>query len=638
MAPEAIIQKSEQDQKTFYRARLDAILSAPLTPETIDSYAQTALDEVTELITDAAADYAVTPKNVFETAADLETAAAKEYGLGDVDSILDYLSDKSLEISRLSDVIKRGTLKQEVIIPTDTQPVRSGYSAGSFEIKAQVPRTKAILFLLKNAFDVDIYNPHELQVTSGIVTKDMLRQTSYVMLSIPKLERTILVCDEEDNATFIFNTKALREIDIEPGLLYRFTKNELKELLTLREDIGQRLKYTQNFSANMQAAIELPQGGLTQREVHETASYLYPPAPDDVLSVRGMSAAFKVGPLTINRTIDELRNSGLLGQGNTYRFGRSSRGVVYDPYEQNVIWTALRERGLFADQAPEGYQTIAGIGRILGIANTAVEATVQRMQDDTIQPELLLLDGRPQKVYSPAIIGRIASYLESHGKLADKPPEGYMSLARFAQSLHVSPQAIEIAVEELGEEDDQPTRHKFGSIASVSFSPNRQEKIKRHLEETGRLTSIAPEGYQTRVGIGQTLGLDPITVGKAITELGDQLGDAHLYKSDNNRRAFNYYAPHQIKMIKEHLSVTGKLIPSAPHGYLSLRGMGKSFGVSPTTIERIIREIPDLGDAPIHKYRSQMTASYSPEKQALIKARLVAEGFLQNSLDDSLVD
>lgn len=46
-------------------------------------------------------------------------------------------------------------------------------------------------------------NLKDVKVREGIVDKNMVRKQSYRMVRIPQLQRTVLVCDEEGNATFV---------------------------------------------------------------------------------------------------------------------------------------------------------------------------------------------------------------------------------------------------------------------------------------------------------------------------------------------------------------------------------------------------------------------------------------------------
>ncbi len=111
--------KVRNENENVYRDRLTAILYRSLTPENIDSYADKALDELIELIEEVVQTVGHEPENGFASKKDQETAAFRQFGLGDVESVLDHIADLANEIHALDDAIGRATTNNRVITPPD---------------------------------------------------------------------------------------------------------------------------------------------------------------------------------------------------------------------------------------------------------------------------------------------------------------------------------------------------------------------------------------------------------------------------------------------------------------------------------------------------------------------------------------
>ncbi len=109
----------------------------------------------------------------------------------------------------------------ETFLPPDTKEIRFGNDAGEFK-KAQVfPRTRLAIEMLEQMG----VNLEECKFLEGVNMLNMIRQKSYRAIIIPSLQRTILVCDEEGNRTFV----AYGIDNIER--FYRLRKSKLRELV-----------------------------------------------------------------------------------------------------------------------------------------------------------------------------------------------------------------------------------------------------------------------------------------------------------------------------------------------------------------------------------------------------------------------
>ena len=65
-----------------------------------------------------------------------------------------------------------------------------------------------MLYILQNDFEIEFKN---IPIKEGITTSKMMRQTSYTRVEISDLERVVYICDEEGNASYIFDARKLAE-------------------------------------------------------------------------------------------------------------------------------------------------------------------------------------------------------------------------------------------------------------------------------------------------------------------------------------------------------------------------------------------------------------------------------------------
>ena len=106
-----------------------------------------------------------------------------------------------------------------VILPPSEGNILHGEHAREFEPARFEERLKELLTLLE---ELHVY-ADDLIVTKGRVSSRMMREQSYVGVEIPRLSRTVLVCDQVGEATFVLKGYVPQEV------LLRLTKEQLQE-------------------------------------------------------------------------------------------------------------------------------------------------------------------------------------------------------------------------------------------------------------------------------------------------------------------------------------------------------------------------------------------------------------------------
>ena len=174
----------------------------------------------------------------------------------------------------------------------------------SMEKKGKQPKLKNLLVMLKSEFDIDPDDSEAVSIIWGSVDPNMMREEPYCQVTVPELDKVILVCDEYGNVTFVFNGEWVRgqvsanhPSENEPERpLTDYTKEELSKLIKDNPEQGARIMATKNFTANLVNALK---GGFSQQKLDEPVDTRYLRSPKDLSPVPD-------GYVTINDIKEEL--------------------------------------------------------------------------------------------------------------------------------------------------------------------------------------------------------------------------------------------------------------------------------------------------------------------------------------------
>lgn len=332
--------------KTEFAARLTAAVNEPLTLGNTDTYVDDALGAVIKLIDDVVAEYDAQPGAEWQQ---LESGAEKEhedaalayFELEGVEDILNNLDDKAEEFAAIDRVIAQVNESSEVFVPPDSTPVPQATGSGTgMEKKDKQPKLKNLLVMLKSEFDIDPDDSEAVSIVWGSVDPNMMREEPYCQVTVPELDKVILVCDEYGNVTFVFNGEWVREQvnsnrsskDESARPLTDYTKEELSKLIKDNPGQGARILTKKNFTANLVNALK---GGFSQQKLDKPVDTRYlrssrsskdlPLVPDGYVTTKDMAKelGLKNGTM-LARLARELAKKGEITMG-VYRSEKNRR-------------------------------------------------------------------------------------------------------------------------------------------------------------------------------------------------------------------------------------------------------------------------------------------------------------------------
>lgn len=249
-------QQNKVEKVQDFNNKLKSIIDRSLTVENIDTYADDALNDLISLTDKVTEEYTSHHPEVNLSKKEIEDKAFEEFKLQDIASVLDTSQQKIEQLNNIDKYIATSISQvDEVITPPDSResPILPGEK--TYEAPAVVPRLKTLLYILESDFGVDL---ESVSLTQGIVTGGMLRSLSYVTVEIPQLSRVVQVCDEEGNASYVFDATEMVKVNINTNDINRMTKEEKNDLVHQNPRIGRRIIQTSRWRSNMSECLTIP--------------------------------------------------------------------------------------------------------------------------------------------------------------------------------------------------------------------------------------------------------------------------------------------------------------------------------------------------------------------------------------------
>lgn len=238
-----------------YNQEYSEIINSTISPENIQTFHDDVLNKLIKIVGRIVDEYKNNHPDTNLTGRELEDEALKEEGLQDIPSVLDAISKRKIDLRNIEEIImSRVAFLPEVMVP----PGEGGIIPGpgeSFKERDLIPRLTTLLYILENDLSLDIQDEKEIQIVEGIVRDDMMRKHPYFRVLILSAERVVYICEEEHNATFVFDKEELDRLSIQIEELDVTSKAILNDLIEENPQIGVRIIKSKLWRANIQDAI-----------------------------------------------------------------------------------------------------------------------------------------------------------------------------------------------------------------------------------------------------------------------------------------------------------------------------------------------------------------------------------------------
>ena len=383
-------------QKEKFEKQLSEAIDNPLTLENTDTYVDDALDAVINLVGDVVVEYDAQPGAEWQQLGEAngkehEDAALKYFGLEDVEGILGHLEDKASQFAAIDRVIAQANKSSEVFVPTYSAPVPQTTGSGTgMEKKGKQPKLENLLFVLMNDFGIDPDDSEAVSIVRGSVNPNMMREEPYYQVTVPELDKVILVCDEYENVTFVFNGEWVRgqvnsnrsSKDESARPLTDYTKEELSKLIKDNPGQGARIMATKNFTANLVNALK---GGFSQQKLNKPVDTRYlrsskdlPPVPDGYITLGNILERLDIGEKHRTRIRDiaiDLERKGKITIGKYHNKRRRQVLAFTEESAQQIMNEWVNHRILI----PEGSLKTQDIANIAGVSRGTVRSVAEEL-------------------------------------------------------------------------------------------------------------------------------------------------------------------------------------------------------------------------------------------------------------------
>jgi hypothetical protein len=250
------LSNNKENKEMQFKSRLTQILDYQITVENIDSYIDSSIEDLIALTDEIVREYKNDHPEEKFIGKELEDKAFEQNKLPNIEEFLDVAQAKLEQLNLIDNYIKNYTKTvSEIIIPPKGEKIMSGEK--KYEDPDVKHRLKFLLYILKE----NGINFEDISMVDGILDEKIMRGKSYVGVVIPGLDRLALICDEEGNASYIFDTKKLEEKGIPVAEVYNMSKDELNKLIESNLKIGVRFVYTKNWASRAENFLfnELPE-------------------------------------------------------------------------------------------------------------------------------------------------------------------------------------------------------------------------------------------------------------------------------------------------------------------------------------------------------------------------------------------
>lgn len=424
-------------QPEDFQGKLDSILSRKLTTENIDTYGSDALDDLVTLTTDVSEQYKSQPTVRTQNEMDTEDAAFNYFKLKNIEEILDHVADIADSIGMIDDVIMNMPQANSVFLPPgDLAGIPFAEKSGRGYEKRLVQRTKAILFLLQERFNLDITDSDQVSLRKGRAPEGSVRDEPYVSIELSSLNRFLLVNDELGNVTFAFDTSMkIGESNFNAADIECMTKQEINELILTHPNIGARINYYEDwYLQHVEEALrnEFNTDGPKQ-VVEYSQSYLRPTAPTDYESRNGFANRIEIDVTSVHTAIKELGDN--LGEMEFFDRKGQLRPLL-SPAQQDMVKEWLIDKGYFRD-SPEGFKSIPQFALEVKYDHKMLRKLIDSLSEELGEIGMYRsLSGPPSPQLSLAQQDMLSGILQEKGYLT-VIPDTYLSISNIADKIGV---------------------------------------------------------------------------------------------------------------------------------------------------------------------------------------------------------
>ncbi|MDD3965371.1 MAG: hypothetical protein PHD99_04985 [Candidatus Moranbacteria bacterium] len=625
--PSFEFQPPKEQLKVELQKIYQKILSTSVSPENVQTFFDTTLNELVVLIEKAVTEYKKTQSVIPLVDAEVENRALQAMNIPDVTETLQAVSEREQTMTQLRNLIVSQTeMRDTVILPP--QEGKGGIISGSgagVERKKLIPRLLTLLYILENDLGYTLSQEGEetsIRITEGTTTDEMMRQHPYYRVLIESLNRVVYLCEEEGNASYILDTEVLavpiEQLDVR-------NKNAFNDLIKETPEAGRRLiqsplwrkKMVAYLTEEFFAEVNSKDEGEKQTTVNIPQSDFVPRVEVPRKKAGWESASGLRGKISsdyyksIMAFVEQFRV-----EHPEWFEKQKARGKEAEHYHPDLV-QKIMEHFTSVPQKKEGWES-AGSFHNRKIADFYVIKTFAE-QFRVEHPEWFekqKTNSKEAEHYHPELVEKIMEHFTS---ILQKK-EGWESASSLWNRTSSGKKPMAILVDEFRvEHPEWFEKQKASGKEAEHYHPELVEKIMEHF------TSIPQkkEGWESANGLRDKISSDY----KPIAIFVEQFRVAHpewFEKQKNRNMEAEHYHPELVEKIMEHFTS----IPQKKEGWESARSLQGKISSSHISIKKFVEQFrvanPEWFEK--QKTRSKEAEHYHPDLVQKIKEHFPPKG------------
>lgn len=294
--------KSLESLKLGLKLKFEKIFQSQISPENIFSFYNKSLNGLIDIVDESVSEYikikqeSGPAQELKLVGKELEDEALNYFGIKSVADALDAIQSRDSVIEGIEkEIIQATGISKEVFVPPNDNEkylINAGSGRG-FDEKKLMSRLVTLIYILQNDLglylnfkieDGEVENAkieraemdtkqeqekqedrgEEIKITRGEVRDNMMRDEPYYKVEVFSKDRVIFICNEEGNASFIFDVAKLEEIkkenldnqELQSVSLETLNKNTFNYLIRKYPGVGIRIIQSKDWRSDMLLAID----------------------------------------------------------------------------------------------------------------------------------------------------------------------------------------------------------------------------------------------------------------------------------------------------------------------------------------------------------------------------------------------
>lgn len=242
--PEVSPSRDISSLESGYKKKLDEVITSSINPSTLHTFYDDALEFLIATLSSVTASYKEIHPDTSLVGRELEDVATEFFHLPSIPTLLDAISERQEDLKHLQTrIIDHTGMSSEVFVPPSDSE-KYGIVQGSgrgLEEKKLIPRLETLVYILEH--DLGVTFEDDVKIVSGITTNAVMREEPYIRVGIEPYGRLVYLCNEEGNATFVFDAETIKKYVPDIETLDKMDKTEYKSIIVSDQSVGVVLRY-----------------------------------------------------------------------------------------------------------------------------------------------------------------------------------------------------------------------------------------------------------------------------------------------------------------------------------------------------------------------------------------------------------